>query len=53
MAIIIDDVENDDISKVTMSDDGTGAGIRIPAVLISKKDGNKLVDWIVHASPQG
>lgn len=53
MAIIIDDVENDDISKVTMSDDGTGAGIRIPAVLISKKDGNKIVDWIIHASPGG
>lgn len=53
MAIIIDEKENDDISKVTMSDDGTGAGIRIPAVLISKSDGQKIVDWIVHASPEG
>lgn len=53
MAIIIDDKEHDDISKVTMSDDGTGAGIRIPAVLISKDDGDKIIDWIIHASPGG
>jgi len=36
MVIIIDDKEKSDISKVHMSDDGTGQGIRIPAVLISK-----------------
>ena len=53
MAIIIDNVEKDDISKVTMSDDGTGAGIRIPAVLISKFDGERIIDWIIHASPGG
>jgi len=46
MVIIIDDKEKDDITKVTMSDDGTGAGIRIPAMLISKSDGEKIVDWI-------
>jgi hypothetical protein len=33
-----------------MSDDGTGAGIRIPSVLISKKDGDKLVDFIKTAT---
>lgn len=53
MAIIIDDKEKEDISKVTMSDDGTGAGIRIPAMLISKGDGDKLIDWIIHASEEG
>ena len=53
MVIIIDDKEKNDISKVHLSDDGTGQGIRIPAVLISKKDGDKIVDWIVHASPGG
>lgn len=36
MVIIIDDKEKNDISKVSMSDDGTGQGIRIPAVLINK-----------------
>ena len=49
MAIIIDDKEKEDISKVTMSDDGTGAGIRIPSMLISKSDGEKIIDWFVYA----
>lgn len=35
MAVIID-MANDDVSKTILSDDGTGAGIRIPAVLINK-----------------
>jgi hypothetical protein len=39
MALIIDAYEKEDIMKVTLSDDGTGAGIRIPAMLISKTDG--------------
>jgi hypothetical protein len=50
MVIIIDDKEKDDISKVIMSDDGTGAGIRIPAMLISNKDGKAIRDWILAAS---
>ena len=53
MVIIIDAKEKDDISKVSLSDDGTGQGIRIPAVLINKKDGDKIIDWIIHASPAG
>lgn len=53
MVIIIDDKEKDDISKVTMSDDGTGAGIRIPAMLISNKDGKTLIEWLTHSSPVG
>jgi hypothetical protein len=38
LAIIIDPME-EDISEITLSDDGTGAGIRIPAMLINKYDG--------------
>jgi len=53
MAIIIDEREKDDISKVIMSDDGTGAGIRIPAMLISRTDGDSIIEWITHASPDG
>ncbi len=29
-----------------MSDDGTGGGIRIPSMIISKADGNKILDWL-------
>jgi hypothetical protein len=38
VAIIIDN-KNEDITGVVMSDDGTGAGIKIPSVLIGSKDG--------------
>lgn len=33
-----------------MSDDGTGGGIRIPSMLIGVSEGNKLIDFIQHAS---
>jgi extracellular elastinolytic metalloproteinase len=38
LAVIIDNT-NEDVKNVIMSDDGTGTGIRIPAMLIGKKEG--------------
>lgn len=38
LAVIIDDL-NEDVDNVIMSDDGTGTGIRIPAMIIGRKDG--------------
>jgi hypothetical protein len=35
MGIVVDS-SDEDIKNVIMSDDGTGVGIRIPSVLISK-----------------
>lgn len=35
-----------------MSDDGTGAGLRIPSVLIGMRDGQKLMDFFNSASKQ-
>ena len=35
-----------------MSDDGTGAGIRIPSMLISKKDGKLLKDFLLSSSAE-
>lgn len=49
---IVIDSSNEDISKVVMSDDGTGAGIRIPSLLISKKDGVVLMDFLETASKE-
>lgn len=46
MAIVIDDKESEDITRVIMGDDGTGGGIRIPALLISKIDGDKILSWL-------
>lgn len=35
-----------------MSDDGTGAGIRIPSMIISKKDGQILKNFLKTASAE-
>ena len=49
VAIIIDE-SDEDIETIVMSDDGTGGGIRIPSMLISKSDGKKLIDFLKKAS---
>jgi len=36
VGIVIDETEGEDIADIVMADDGTGAGIRIPSMLISK-----------------
>lgn len=51
LAVIIDDSDTD-IRDIIMSDDGTGAGIRIPSMLISKKDGKILKDFLKTATPE-
>lgn len=47
---IVVDSSDEDVKDVVMSDDGTGAGIRMPSMLISKKDGKKLIDFLNTAS---
>lgn len=49
VAIIVDDNE-EDIDNIIMSDDGTGGGIRIPAMLIGRTDGKKLIDFLKNAN---
>jgi hypothetical protein len=46
LAVIIDDSGTSDIKNVIMSDDGTGTGIRIPSMMISKRDGEILKDFL-------
>lgn len=48
LAVIIDD-NIEDVNKVIMSDDGTGTGIRIPAMLIGKKEGQLLKDFLTKS----
>lgn len=45
LAIIVDNKE-EDINKIVMSDDGSGAGLRIPSMLISYEDGQKLINFM-------
>jgi len=44
MAVIIDNKPGEIVEQVIMVDDGTGSGIKIPSMLISKKDGRKILD---------
>ena len=49
---IVVDNSDESVDNVVMSDDGSGAGIRIPSMLISKKDGMKLIDFLQTASKE-
>ena len=49
VAIIVDD-QSENVDDIVMSDDGTGAGVRIPSLLVSKTDGKKLIDFLKSAS---
>ena len=45
MVIIVNDMETE-IKDVMMSDDGSGSDIYIPIVMISKNDGEKLINYL-------
>ena len=45
MILIVND-DDTDIEKIGISDDGSGNNIYIPLVIISKKDGEKLINYI-------
>lgn len=49
---MIIDSKNEDVTDVMLSDDGTGAGIRIPSMLINRKQGELLKSHLLKASPQ-
>jgi PA domain len=49
VGIIIND-SDEDINNIVLSDDGTGGGLRIPSMLITKTDGKKLLDFIKRGS---
>ena len=49
VGIVIDD-KKVNVNNVVMSDDGSGAGIRIPSMLIGEKDGDKLLEFLKNAT---
>ena len=51
LAVIIDNTNTKNVRDIIMSDDGTGAGIRIPSMLISKKDGEILKEFLRKSDP--
>ena len=50
VAIIVN-TNNEDVDDFIMVDDGRGAGIRIPSMLISYSEGMKLINFMKNASP--
>lgn len=46
LVLVIDD-KDEAIENVIMVDDGNGAGIRIPAMLITKKDGETIKSFLL------
>jgi hypothetical protein len=51
VAVIIDNKESENVKTVVMSDDGSGAGLEIPALLISYRDGQILKEFLKHSDP--
>ena len=43
--LVVVDNQAEKVSSIIMGDDGTGSGIRIPAMLIGKGDGEKLIGF--------
>jgi len=39
IALVTENSDNEDFTTLIMSDDGSGAGLHIPSVMISKADG--------------
>lgn len=50
VGIIINNSEENPDGRPVMFDDGTGGGIRIPSMMISKDDGLVLMNWLKNAS---
>ena len=49
--VVFDNRKNPDWLPI-MSDDGSGAGIRIPSMMISKKSGDKLIKFMKTATKE-
>lgn len=45
LAVIVDEVDNESMDSIIMVDDGTGNGIRIPSIMINKKEGEALIEY--------
>lgn len=51
-AVIIINNNDDDINEIYMMDDGTGKDIKIPTLLISKTDGDKLKKYFLESNKE-
>ena len=52
VAIVVDEVDNENPANIIMVDDGTGNGIQIPSIMISKTDGETLINKYTELTSQ-
>ena len=52
LAVIVDNNAEDDVTRLAISDDGSGSGLRIPSMLISYDDGKKITDFLKTCSEE-
>jgi hypothetical protein len=52
LAIIIDNVHKENVTRIVMSDDGSGAGLRIPSMMINNADGEKILKFMQEATQE-
>lgn len=46
--ILIDNSQEDPENELILNDDGTGGDINIPTVMISKKDGEQILSYMLR-----
>ena len=49
LAIIVDEIDNETMDEIIMVDDGTGAPVKIPSIMINKKEGEALLSYYENA----
>lgn len=48
MVVLVDNAVESINDDLVLSDDGSGADIMIPTVMISKDDGHKMIDYLAN-----
>lgn len=45
LGVVVDEKDNESMDSIIMVDDGTGNSVRIPSIMINKKEGERLINW--------
>ena len=53
LAIIVDEVDNETMDEIIMVDDGTGSGVKIPTLMINKKEGEAFIKFYNEQDSSG
>ena len=48
--MIVDEKDKELMDEIIMIDDGTGSSIKIPSVMVSKTEGETIIDYYLNAT---